>query len=76
MIKKRVITADVENVPQPFKDRHPPFSQCFFFFGKFSKSMLASAGNSLFIVMSKVIQTSWVIALDSFFKKSPQKEAR
>jgi hypothetical protein len=31
----------------------------------FSKSLLVSAGNSLFCVMFKVLQVSWVTAVDS-----------
>ena len=39
----------------------------------FLKSLLVNAGNNLFSVMLKVLQDSWVLALDSFFQKSPQK---
>jgi len=40
----------------------------------FSKSLLVSAGNSLFCVMFKVLRVSWIIAVDSLFKKSPQRK--
>ena len=36
----------------------------------FLRSLLVSASNSLFIVMFKILQASWVIAVDSFLKKS------
>ena len=42
----------------------------------FWKSLLVSSGNNLLIVVFKVLHASRVIAVDSLFKKSPQKEVR
>jgi len=41
----------------------------------FLKSLLVNAGNSLFSVMLKVLQDSWVLSLDFFFHKFQQKKS-
>jgi hypothetical protein len=46
-----------------------------FFFFNFSKSLLVNAANSL-LIMFKAVQVLWDIAVDSFCKKSPQKNVR
>lgn len=41
-----------------------------------SKNLLVSAKNKLFAIIFTIFQDSWVIAVDSFFQKFPQKEVR
>jgi hypothetical protein len=69
--KQRLITAEPDNVPHLLEDKHSPLSQCL---ATSVKSLLVSVCNSLCSVTFKVLRASWVIATDSVFKKSHQKE--
>ena len=44
-------------------------------FCNFLESMMVSAGSSQFIVVFKVLQDSWIIAVDSLFRKPHRKKS-
>jgi len=69
---KCVITAAVESVPHVLKRSIHPLWHSLQFFGMF----VGKCRQKFVSCYVTVVQTSWIIVVDSLFKKSPQKQSQ